>query len=192
MIRVPCTVVNEALPLANDTVDASCTQITFVNATADGNMTVTINLTAALQANPESPTIMVSIVNMSLSAGAVLLIDARSSQSPGINLSVAVLGLRGPDGALAIGGAFPCRSSILVQHANMTASIATTAPKLALLDPNFPSVGKILMLFNLTVTNGSLVAITDSSLRVTASISCLLLYICLSPSAAASSSSRRT
>jgi hypothetical protein len=67
---IPCTVVNEALPLANDTVDSSCTNITFANVTASGNMVSTINLTATLLANPTAPTVMVSIANLSLSAGA--------------------------------------------------------------------------------------------------------------------------
>jgi hypothetical protein len=177
---IPCTIVNETLPVTSETVDASCTNITFVNASASGQTIVTINLTAALLANPAAPTILVRIINMSLFDGAVLVINAgkdETAAAPGPNVSVAVLGLRGTDGALAIGGSFPPGSSILVRDAAMTSGNATTAPTVSFLAPGSPTTSKIFVLFDLALTNGSAMAITDSSLSVVSSFDCHAFYV---------------
>jgi hypothetical protein len=176
---ISCSVVNQILPLANRTVDPACTTISLVGVVASGSMVVTINLTAALLLNPAAPNITVHISNMTLSVGAVLLIDARN-YAPAVwgrpSVAIVMVRIKGTDGAVAIAGAFPRGSSILVQDLAMTAN-DVTAPKVAFLDVTNPRLAKILMLFNLTLADNSSLVITGCSLIVTTNISCIPLYV---------------
>ena len=137
--------------LANDTINVSCSDVAFVNVVAQGNMIINLSVTAMVVANPK---ITVTMKNVSLMNGVVLVVDS-TGYSAGMtsflpSVSIFIQSLIGSDGSLVFRGSFPGGTSILVSDANMTASSAA-APKLAQFDPNYPSYAKILMLVNFSL-----------------------------------------
>ena len=57
---ISCVMINSTLPLANDTINASCTSVALVNVVAEGNMTINISLAAMVQANPTAANVTVT------------------------------------------------------------------------------------------------------------------------------------
>ena len=152
---IPCTLINSTFPLANDTINKTCTSVAFVNVTAQGNMMINLSIAAMVQANPTAMSLNVTMKNVSLLNGTVLLIDsggASSTNSP--HVSIFIQNLRGTDGALVFRGSFPAGTSILVTDANMSAK-SSAAPKLAQFDTLNPTYAKIVMLVNFSMRNNA-------------------------------------
>ena len=78
---IACTLINSTLPVANDTINTSCTSVAFVNVTAQGNMMINLSIAAMVQANPTAMNLTVTMTNVSLLNGTVLLIDSGGSSS---------------------------------------------------------------------------------------------------------------
>ena len=81
---IPCILTNSTIPPANATINVSCTDVVFVNVVAQGNMMINLSVTAMVAANPN---ITVSIKNLSLLDGAVLVVDS-SGYSDGMTSSL--------------------------------------------------------------------------------------------------------
>ena len=81
MAVIPCTVINSTLPLASDTINTTCTSVAFVNVIAQGNMMINLSIAAMVQANPTAINLKVTMKDVSLRSGAVLLIDSGGSSS---------------------------------------------------------------------------------------------------------------
>ena len=105
---IPCIVMNSAIPLANDTINTTCTSVAFVNVVAQGNMMINLSIAAMIQANPTVMNLTVTMTNVSLFNGTVLLIDSSASPSTAsLNVSIMIQDLKGSDGALVFRGSFP-------------------------------------------------------------------------------------
>ena len=151
---IPCIVINSTLPLANDTIDTSCTSVAFVNVVAQGNMMINLSVAAMVQANQSAANMTVTIRNVSLLSGAALLIDSNGFSAAGPTISILVQNLTGTDGALVFIGSFPDGTSILVSDANMTAS-SSSAPTFAQFDVYHTTFAKVVMLVNFTLRNSA-------------------------------------
>ena len=133
---IPCFVANMALPTADDMIDANCTSVVLLNVVAEGNMIINLSISGIVLANPNAPSITVTISNLTLMAGAALVIDSRRAHYSFFPpmLSIKIQLLSGRNAALVFAGAFPRGSSILVSDMQMTIDNIAIAPKLPLFD----------------------------------------------------------
>ena len=187
LAAIPCIMVNTSLPPGSDTINTSCTSVVFANVTAQGNMMINLSIGAMVQANPAAENITVTLRDLSLLDGAVLVIEGSSPYGAGggggggasstvPKISILVQSLVGSDGALVFIGSFPGGVSILVSDANMTAS-SVSAPRLDQFDLLNPAYAKVVMLVNLSLTNNASYVVQRSAFDATASSNGIPMYI---------------
>jgi hypothetical protein len=112
---------------SRDAYAESCATFILLNVTALKNAMININVASMVQANPSLASVWVRVANLTLTDGAVLVIDGGAVPAGSIGrdfpaVSMLIEGVVGRNGALVFIGTFPPKTTIEVKDCTMMAA----------------------------------------------------------------------